>query len=304
MINVLLQQVFVMFFLILVGIYCRYRRIVTDIGKKTISNLVLYVILPFNIIHAYLIELESGFWISFYQIILVTILYQIVAGIICTLGYKNVERENRCIYQYATMCSNAGFIGNAVAEAVYGQLGLIYASIFLIPQRIMMWTVGISFFEKQNRKNALLKVLTHPCMVATGLGMVLLLFQIHLPQVCVKMITSVSNCCNALTMMYLGMVLYGMNITKVIKKRQLYYSFIRLILIPGTVFILCRLLGIDRLAAQVCVMLAGMPAGSTTAILATQYHKDEEEAVGCVCGSTLLSMLTIILWGYLCSMFL
>ena len=40
--------------------------------------------------------------------------------------------------QYCTLVSNGGFLGNPVAEGVYGDMGLLYASLFLIPMRVVM----------------------------------------------------------------------------------------------------------------------------------------------------------------------
>lgn len=299
MITILIRQMVIMLFLIIAGIYCRYKKIVTDIGKKTISNLIVNVVLPFNIIHAYMIEVDHDFWKTFLDVLIVTVLYQVMAFIIAKTFYFRVEKEKKCIYQYATICSNAGFIGNAVAESLYGQMGILYASIFLIPQRIMMWTAGISFFAKEDGKHAFKKILLHPCMIATYIGILILAFQIPVPYVCNSVIVSISNCCTALTMMYLGMVLYGVDIRKLLDWDQLRFALIRLIFIPAMVLIMCKVFSVDKLAAQVCVLLAGMPAGSTTAILATQYHKNEEEAAKCVCSSTVLSLVTTIMWGYL-----
>lgn len=42
-----------------------------------------------------------------------------------------------------------------------------------------------------------------------------------------------------------------------------------------------------------CVVLSGMPAGSTTAILAEKYGGDAEYASKCIFLSTLLSLATI-----------
>lgn len=299
MIIVLIRQTVIMLLLILVGIYCRYKRIVTDIGKQTISNLIVNVVLPFNIIHAYMMEINQDFWKTFFEVMIVTALYQVMAFVIAKTFYYRVEQEKRCVYQYATICSNAGFIGNAVSESLYGQMGILYASIFLIPQRIMMWTAGISFFVKEDGKHIFKKILLHPCMIATYIGILLLVFQISIPDVCNSVIVSISNCCTALTMMYLGMILYGVNIRQLFDRNQLQFALIRLIFIPMVVLIMCRVFSVDKLAAQVCVLLSGMPAGSTTAILATQYHKNEDEAAKCVCSSTILSLFTIILWGYL-----
>lgn len=50
---------------------------------------------------------------------------------------------------------------------------------------------------------------------------------------------------------------------------------------------------VDSLVTGVSVMLAGMPAGATTAVLAAKYNGDEKYASACICLSTVLSLVTI-----------
>jgi len=47
---------------------------------------------------------------------------------------------------YGTVCTNAAFLGNAITEGIFGAEGLMLTSIFLIPQRMAMWSVGVSYF--------------------------------------------------------------------------------------------------------------------------------------------------------------
>lgn len=300
MFETLAEQMSVMLFLILIGMVTRKKEIVTEAGKKTLSSLVINLILPCNIIHAYMIKLPDNFFVLFFEVLIITILNQIIALIITRFMYNRIKKEERSVYQYATICSNAGFMGNALADAVFGELGLLYASVFLIPQRIMMWTAGISFFEHDaDKRSAYKKVLLHPCMIATYMGLIIMIFQIKLPLPVKSAVTSVSNCCTALTMMYIGMVLVEVRWKKLVSGTQLYYSFIRLVGMPFLIFVICRCFRVDALVMGVCVLLTGMPAGSTTAILAAQYEADEKTAVKCVVLSTALSIISTSLWGML-----
>ena len=46
-----------------------------------------------------------------------------------------------------TICSNADFL-ESIAEGIYGAEGLVLASVYLIPQRIMMWSSGLAVFPE------------------------------------------------------------------------------------------------------------------------------------------------------------
>lgn len=71
---------------------------------------------------------------------------------------------------------------------------------------------------------------------------------------------------------------------------------VRLILIPALVWIGCLLFHIDTLVMGISVVLAAMPAASTTAILAAKYGGDEVFATKCVVFTTLLSMVSAPVW--------
>ena len=74
------------------------------------------------------------------------------------------------------------------------------------------------------------------------------------------------------------------------------FSLIRLGLIPLVSLLGCRLVGIDPMVSGVSVILAAMPAGSSTAILASKYGGDTIYASKLVILSTALSLLSIPLW--------
>ena len=119
------------------------------------------------------------------------------------------EEHQKKVLQYCTIVSNGGFLGNPVAEGVYGELGLLYASIFLIPMRVVMWSAGTSYFISggTDKKKVLRNILTHPCLVAVYLGMFLMFTQIHVPEVLASSVRSIGNCNSAVTMFIIGTIL-------------------------------------------------------------------------------------------------
>ena len=69
---------------------------------------------------------------------------------------------------------------------------------------------------------------------------------------------------------------------ELVDRDTIYYAFIRLVFIPLLVYVGCKLAGLDDLVTGVSVVLAAMPAASTTAIIASKYKKDEKFATRCV----------------------
>lgn len=295
--NGLLNLQAMMFLLIGAGVFLKKRNIITSEGRSVLTDLIVDLILPCNIIAAFYTSFDRKMLIAGLQILIISVILQLFCMLIGGLCYQKVPKSQRMILQYGTVCSNAGFLGNPVAEGLYGSLGLLYASIYLIPQRIVMWSAGISYFtESPDKREVVKKVLKHPCIIAVELGIVLMATQLTLPVFLEKAIRSLGGCTTAITMLFIGTVLADAGFHQMITKTTVMYSLIRLVFIPAVVLAGCVLFHVDSVAMGISVVLAAMPAGSTTAILAAKYHGDEKFATQCVVLTTLLSVGALPLW--------
>lgn len=286
-----------LFTLMLLGAFLRKRGIVTDEGKALLTDLVVDVTLPCSIIKSFQIEFSSDILRSCMVIFLVAIAIQVGSMALGFVLYPGADPKHKKVLQYATICSNAGILGNPIAEGIFGSLGLLYASVYLIPQRTFMWSAGLTYFtECPDKKTLAKKVLTHPCIIAVFIGLVLMVSQMKLPGFINQTVITIGNANTAVSMILIGTILAGVPLKTLAGKTTCYYSFVRLVLMPFLVWGFCRLLSVDTLVSNVSVVLAGMPAASVTAILAAKYGADAEFATKCVVFSTLLSMVTVPLW--------
>ena len=286
-----------LFLLVAAGVILRKLGILPDSAKQVLTDLVIDLILPCNIISSFLIEFNLDILKGFAVILLIATLIQFGCLIIANTFYNKEPDRRKKVLQYGTVCSNAGFMGNPIAEGVYGAEGLMYASIFLVPQRIVMWSAGVSYFtESPDRKTVIKKVLTHPCIVAVYIGLIFMITQISMPVFLENTIRNVGGCTTAVSMILIGTILAEVKAGSIIDKGIIKYTLIRLFFIPLLVFICCRLFPVRPMISGVSVLLTGMPAGSTTAILAAKYDGDYIFATKCVVVTTLLSLVTIPLW--------
>lgn len=295
--NSLINLQGMLFLLVAAGIILRKKGILHEEAKAVLTDLVIYFILPCNIISSFLIEFNRKVLMEFAIILVIASLIQVVCLILANTLYKKEPDSRKKVLQYGTVCSNAGFMGNPIAEGVYGAQGLMFASIFLIPQRIVMWSAGVSYFtESPDRKTVVKKVLTHPCIIAVYIGVFFLITQLKMPEFLENTIRGVGGCTTTVSMVLIGTILAEVKLKSMLDWGIVKYTVIRLFLIPFMVFIACRLFSVDKVLSGVSILLAGMPAGSTTAILAAKYNGDYIFATKCVVVTTLLSLVTIPLW--------
>ena len=163
-----------MFALIITGLILKKVGVVGKEAQKGMTNLVIDLILPCNIIYSFMIKFSSKIAQDFVVILVISILIQVFCVILGGVLYNKCSVKRKKCLRYATICSNAGFLGNPIAQGVFGMMGLTLASIYLIPQRIMMWSEGVSVFtEAPTKKEMLKKIFTHPCIIACEIGIVL-----------------------------------------------------------------------------------------------------------------------------------
>lgn len=287
-----------LFLLTGIGILIRKCRLLPAEAQGMLTDLILYVILPCNIALSFRIDINRELLQNLGLAFLVAWVVQGVAWMLSRVLYLTYPQGRKRVLQYATVCSNGGFMGNPIAESVFGATGLMYASVFLIPQRIVMWSAGITLFaEAPDKKTLLKKVVTHPCIIAVFVGLFLMVFRPALPEFIEKTASSLGSCTTPISMLMVGMILADVeDVKSMFSWEMIRYTLIRLVILPGIVFIGCKVCGLDRLVTGVAVLMTAMPAACMTTILANKYHGDAMFASKCVVFSTAMTLVTLPVW--------
>lgn len=296
--NELITLQLTMFSTMLVGLLLRKLNIITEEGKKCLTDLVIYLFLPCNIVKAFMVEFNFDILRSFGLIFIISTINQLFCLFLGKILYKRLDTAERKVLQYSTISSNAGFLGNPIAESVFGGIGLTYASIFLIPQRIVIWAAGITYFTvAPDRKSIIKKVLTHPCIVAVEIGIIFMIFQVHLPAFADSTLSAFSKSCTAMAMLCIGTILAEIDLKALTNLKISLFTIVRLVFIPLVMYLACLAFHIDALVTGVAVLLSAMPAGTGTALLASKYNCDPPFATKCVIFSTLMSLISTPIWS-------
>ena len=303
----MLRLQFIIFALIGVVFFTRKKGMVSREGQKNITDLVIHIVLPCNIVTSFVQELPDSALRDCATVFLISVGMEVMCMAYAKFAYRNVEEKKRKCLTYGILVSNAGFLGNPVAEGVYGPMGLMLASVYLIPVRVMMWSRGIALFSgESDRKATLKKVLTHPCVLACLTGVLIMLAKILggvslVPDLLFSLLQTIGRCNTALSMMVIGMILSDIDPSQLIDPLVLRYTAERLLIVPGILglilFALYRCGLVSGLSPRLSVLLAAMPAAATTSMLSSKYDCAPDFATKMVITSTLCSIPTVFLWG-------
>lgn len=294
----LLQQMIVLFLLMAVGFWCYKKSIITDEVSKKLSAIVVNIANPAMIltgcmgeekIHGSELLLTAVIMVCIYAVLL--ILAQLLPRIL------KVEKRSRGTYRAMTVFSNIGFMGFPVIAALYGNGALLYASLFMIPYNVLIYTYGVAAMsvEKEREKDgSSLKRILNAGVIACLLTVIIYLTGIPVPNFIKNTVTYLSNLTAPLSMMVIGASLATIDIKKLfMDAKLLVFSGIKLIVIPVIGMLLIRNFVESEIICGVCMVMLATPVGSMTAMLAQQYDGDYEMASRGVALTTVLSVVTM-----------
>lgn len=185
-----------LFLLILLGVLVKKLKIIRENGRKTLSDLLIYAILPCNIVASFMggITLPDGFVHNCILAVCISIGIQVLSIYGSKLLFRRYPANQKSVLSYGMICSNSSFVGLPIAHLMFGDLGVIYTSVFQIPLRFTMWTAGLSLFTDVSKKDAFRKLVRHPCIIAVFVGLILMVAPISLPNFLEEAIDITSGC--------------------------------------------------------------------------------------------------------------
>ena len=278
---------------ILCGFLCKKKKIITSENQQAFVNLLLGILMPCMVFDSFK-NITVSMLKNSVTMLMVSLGICLLAFVIGKVLYQRFPEEQRNILRYATLINNAGFAGLSLTQEVFGSEGVLYASVFLIPIRIFMWSAGITMLSKQkaNVKDTIIRLLKNPCIIAVFLGMLRGMMKISLPIFLENTIAALSACVSPFSMMIIGAIIANVKLRGIFDKGVLLYTAMRLFILPVIALCLCRGVGLNEVVAGTAMILTSMPAATTTALLAAKYNADVEFASKLVFVTTVLSLFT------------
>ena len=150
--NELLKLSFSMFSIIAAGFLIVRLKIINESGEKALTDLVLSVILPCNVFCSFFAGNFENLAADCFWILMISVGVQVIALLYTRFVFRMQNKKQQCDLSYAMISPNTGFFGSPIAESIFGPVGLMLTCIYLIPQRLVMWSVGLSMFTGVSEK--------------------------------------------------------------------------------------------------------------------------------------------------------
>ena len=294
----LLQQMIVLFIFMGIGFYCGKKGFISDSSAKTLSFIVVNIANPAMIINAGLSDEAS---IQGKELAFMFLLAIGVFAFLILLGYiippiLRVPAEDIGPYKVMIIFNNIGFMGFPILQAAYGPQSLLYASLFLFPFNILIYTYGIACMRKnsQEKESFDLSKAVNVGTIACAVSLIIYIFGIPVPDFLKTTASSLSGLTGPLSMMVIGQSMINMKAKEMFGDIRLFiFSLIKLVAVPVVGIMILKLFITDELILNVCYIMLATPVASMAAMLAQQYDGDYKLASKGVALTTILSVITI-----------
>lgn len=327
----IIQNVLILFLMMIPGVIIKKCKLAPEGFGKGLSNLVLYIAQPALIFLAYIRDFNKTILINSLWVLLFAVITHVIFAVITLCLFNSAEDAKRRMLRFATIFSNAAFMGIPLIEALMGAEALIYASVYNIVFNLFLWSLGVNIctaeaksvdtvgieleevtIQKKN-KGSLLKAVLHPVTIAAALGLVFFFTPLsnymndsnYVGGLLTKALEMLKALVAPLSMTVIGLRLADMELKGFFKDKFLYiFLALRHFILPLLVGFIIRLimlapLGISADLLSIVVILACAPAASSATMFAERYDCDSAYVSKLVAVSTILSIVTMPIVVYL-----
>ncbi len=308
-IGVLATNLVVFLLLMVPGILVRRTGLAPEGLGKGLANIVLYAAQPALIILAYNCDFDSEILVRAGFVLLFSVIAHVLSTVVAMAFYKKAPDKVRRVLQFATVFTNAGYMGIPLLEALYrdtvGNIG-IYASIYVMVFNIFCWSVGCYIYSGDKSYMRPRKIFLNPAMISTVIGLLLFFTPANRwlsgdsfsATVVYSVLTSLKSTVAPLSMFIIGLGLAEIRLSDLLREKRMYFCFlVRMILLPTGMFLLMRLVSLwfydDMIVRTVVLLSAAAPIATSTGMFAEIFDGDRVYAGKVVAASTILSLATM-----------
>ena len=290
-----LQQMGVIAVLVAIGFFSGKRGIVNSVSSKSISTLIMDICNPALMLTS---VLSGNIRADHTELLTAGAVAVIFYAVLVLIGFVlppllRVENDKRRFYNMMCVYTNVGFIGIPVAHAILPPDGMLCVLVCNVMYSLLFYTHGVAVLSGNKEKIRPSQILS-PGTITAVISILIVWFQISLPEMVNETIAYVGNATVFLSMLLLGVSIARTGLSDGIKNIRIWlFILVRMIALPALLAIILRALQLDPvLIAGMCLM-ATMPVGNLPLIQAEKTGEDTSILSRGIAITTIMSMATI-----------
>ncbi|MFC2072802.1 AEC family transporter [Chloroflexota bacterium] len=261
---------------------------ITKMDVSAIVNVVFYVGLPALIFTSMLSE----------KIVLLGAVKIWAAAIIITFGcgtvawivFRIIGQKHSGLYIPISLM-NAAYIPFPIMHLVYGSEGLFVATLFYIPNVLLMFSWGLYIAAGKYWKESIKEVFKVPTIYTAVAGLMFNLLNVAVPDLIVKPLNLIGMMVIPLVLLVLGCNLSVVKITTLPTTFLASFFRVGVGLLFG--FLTVNLFDLTDVLRAVVILGSAMPAAVNASLIATKYENEADLVSSVVFFTTLASLVVI-----------
>lgn len=300
----LVKQIAQLFLVMLMGFILVRTHLLKPEESKSLSIVVLYLIMPCVIINAFQVKytesIRNGLILAFAAAVLIHIALLILVKVLEKIFHLDAVEKSSIMY------SNSGNLIIPIVTSVLGYEWVIYSSAFLSVQLVLMWTHGRMVLCEE-RKIDFKKILLNINMISIFFGILIFATRIQLPNILTETMKSVSVTIGPISMIVTGMLIGKMTLKQVFAYKRIYLiTFLKMIVCPAVIILLLKFRGMTtllpngKMILMISLLATITPSASTITQMAQIYGKNAEYAsvINVVTTIICIATMPIMIWLY------
>lgn len=222
----------------------------------------------------YIILLVFGFWVP---------------------RFISKNHDDQGMIGFSLMFANVGFIGYPIVASIFGPKAVFYAALLNVPNNFFIFTAGVMLVKGEySIRQFNPKVLLSPALIGAFIAALLVAFGVHTPEMIARPITMVGNITVPAALMIIGSSMARLPLREIIGSGKVYAtSFLRLVIVPLSVYFLFRLCGVNTLINNINTVVMAMPVASFGTMFCMKYGRNPSLMTEATFITTLFSIITI-----------
>ena len=222
----------------------------------------------------YIILLVFGFWVP---------------------RFISKNHDDQGMIGFSLMFANVGFIGYPIVASIFGPKAVFYAALLNVPNTFFIFTAGVMLVKGEySIRQFNPKVLLSPALIGAFIAALLVAFGVHTPEMIARPITMVGNITVPAALMIIGSSMARLPLREIISSGKVYAtSFLRLVIVPLSVYFLFRLCGVNTLINNINTVVIAMPVASFGTMFCMKYGRNPSLMTEATFITTLFSIITI-----------
>ena len=205
------------------------------------------------------------------------------------------NHDDQGMIGFALMFANVGFIGYPIVSSIFGPKAVFYAALLNVPNTFFIFTAGVMLVKGEysiHQFNP--NVLLSPALIGAFIAALLVAFGVHTPEMIARPVTMVGNITVPAALMIIGSSMARLPLREIIGSGKVYAtSFLRLVIVPLSVYFLFRLCGVNTLINNINTVVIAMPVASFGTMFCMKYGRNPSLMTEATFITTLFSIVTI-----------